>query len=645
MIRIALPSLVSLFLLVRPALSSPLVFPGAVVTKNSAESAPEATSSRGAVLPTSLARGYRATPINAQSFLLDAVPHNTTGRLAAVSSAQLRSTPKPYRKFKDLCRTARVRRLLRKLRGATCEPNYAYHVVIDPNDTYYYAQFAHRLIESPRAWERTTGRSDLIVLVVDSGIDYNHPDLKGNIWRNPGEIAGNGIDDDRNGVIDDIHGYNAIWGNGDPLDDNGHGTHVAGIIGATGNNRVGVTGVAWNVKLVGLKFLGSTGVGSLANAIKAIDYGTRLRRAGHPVVVSNNSWGSTSNSLALREAIARGAEAGILFVAAAGNNGQDTARSPFYPAAFDLPNMISVASVTQSGALSSFSNFGVSTVHLAAPGSSILSTYRNGGYAGMSGTSMAAPHVAGVAALVQSLCDRTVPFGALKDTVVNSTTVTPALYGKVMTGGLLNAGAALALGESVCESLPAPTPVPTSSPSQTPLPSPTVTPQVTPTKTPTPIATPTSTATPTPSPTRTPTHTPTPTATPTRTPTPTPTPTRTATPTPTATPYPTVAPITQANFLGVVRTPRAGVPGATISWYAARSNSLLVRQRTNYEGRILTTVSGDEFRAKVAPHIGTAVFAVLELPPGYTVTSVRSLPMVLGADNRVTFGVLPPPAP
>ena len=419
------------------------------------------------------------------------------------------SSPRPYSRKQNLCKRAKIRKMLAKIPGSRCEPNYAYFQSTTPNDYYFSNQYGANLTALTSAWEKTTGRNDLVVLLVDTGIAYNHPDLRENIWNNPREIPGNGLDDDKNGVVDDVYGYNAITGSGNPLDDNGHGTHVAGIIAAKGNNQIGIAGVAWNVKIATAKFLSSSGSGSLANAVKAIDYGTKLRLAGNNVVVSNNSWGSSSGSIALADAIKRASNAGILFVTAAGNMAQNIDKYPVYPAAYPFPNVISVASATRSAELSYFSNYGVLNAHIAAPGSAIISTLKSNSYGNMSGTSMSAPYVSGAAVLIQSMCQTTIPMTQIKDIILNTGSYSPNLAGMVATSSIVNMDNAVMRAASICGDL----------------------------VTPTPEATPGSTATPTATPTVTPTrtHTPTRTATPTATATPTRTPTRTATPTATAT--------------------------------------------------------------------------------------------------------------
>lgn len=420
----------------------------------------------------------------------------------------------PYTRKSNLCKSAKIRKILQGVgRSVKCQPNWQVAATTTPNDVYYPSQFALPLISASEAWETTTGSDQLLVAVIDTGIDYTHPDLSAKMWRNPGEIPGNGVDDDKNGYVDDVHGINAITNTGNPMDDNSHGTHVAGIIGASTNNNRGISGVAWNVRLVGAKFLSATGSGSLANAIKALSYVNALKKAGHNVVVTNNSWGGTVYSQALRDVIDESRRLGIVFVAAAGNNSSNNDAYPFYPASYAVNNVISVASITSTKAFSSFSNYGKNSVHIAAPGSGILSTVRLNSYSYKSGTSMAAPHVAGVALLTQAACSGSLSAEAIKDIVTKNGVVADHLKSLTSSGSVVNADLSVLAAQNLCNATP--TPVNTLAPTQTA--TPTTTPGLT---TPTPENTPTATTTPTPTQTPTPTitNTPTPTRTPTATP-------------------------------------------------------------------------------------------------------------------------------
>ncbi|HBB75238.1 MAG TPA: hypothetical protein DC048_12420, partial [Planctomycetaceae bacterium] len=256
-------------------------------------------------------------------------------------------------------------------------------------------------IGAPAAWDVTTGSRDVVVAVIDTGVDVRHPDLAANIWRNPGEIPGDGVDNDANGFVDDVHGWNFVRDTPNPRDDNGHGTHVAGTIGAVGDNGIGGTGVAWQVSIMPLKFLDRRGSGATSDAVAAINYATRMRRDfGIDVVATNNSWGGSGPSASLRVAIAAGGAAGILFVAAAGNDGEDNDRMPTYPASDRDDSVIAVAATDRIDRPATFSNTGATSVDLAAPGVRIRSTAPDGRSATFSGTSMAVPHVTGTIALV-----------------------------------------------------------------------------------------------------------------------------------------------------------------------------------------------------------------------------------------------------
>jgi len=295
-------------------------------------------------------------------------------------------------------------------------------------------------IDAPEAWQVSTGSRDIIVGVVDTGIDYNHPDLAANMWVNPGEIAGNGIDDDGNGFVDDVHGYDFANNDGDPFDDEGHGTHVAGTIGGVGNNGLGVAGVSWEVSLMGLKFLDANGSGSTSDAVQAINYATMMRNQyAQNVRITNNSWGGGGSSNAMRQAIEAGSEADILFVAAAGNDGMDNDSNPQYPASYANDAVISVAATNRNDSLAGFSNYGATSVDLAAPGVGIVSTVPDGGYSSFSGTSMATPHVAGAAALALAV-DPTLTVSQLRTGLLGTVDAVEGLSGKTVTGGRLNVG-------------------------------------------------------------------------------------------------------------------------------------------------------------------------------------------------------------
>jgi subtilisin family serine protease len=334
------------------------------------------------------------------------------------------------------------------------EPNYVLKQFRVPNDAAFSRLWglqntgqlggtAGADVNAPAAWDLSTG-GDMTVGVVDTGIDYTHPDLTRNMWRNPGELP-NGVDDDHNGFVDDIYGVDFANDDEDPIDDSSHGTHVAGIIGAEGNNGIGGVGVNWSVHLMALKFLDKNGNGNTANAAEAIDYAVK---AGARVI--NASWGGPAFSYALFKAIRNAGNQGVLVVAAAGNEGSNSDSEPEYPASYDLPNVISVAATDAGDGLVDFSNYGARTVDLAAPGDDIYSTvpkFANGsGYAYFSGTSMAAPFVSGAAALYLSRTPAAT-VTQLRDALLQSVDPLPALAGKTVTGGRLNIGRAVGAGK------------------------------------------------------------------------------------------------------------------------------------------------------------------------------------------------------
>ena len=291
-------------------------------------------------------------------------------------------------------------------------------------------------IRATDAWSIRTGDANFVVAIIDSGTQRTHQDLAANIWTNPGEIAGNGIDDDANGYIDDVQGYDFFSRDNDPSDP-GHGTHTAGTVGAVGNNGIGVTGVAWNCKLMALRFIGPTG-GFTSDAILAIQYA-----AAKQCKVSNNSWGGGGFSQAMFDAIGATRSVGHVFVASAGNNGANSDTAPSYPAAYSLDNIISVAATDNNDARASFSNFGAVSVDIGAPGVNIASCYGSDtGYAYLNGTSMAGPHVAGVAALVY-MQNPSFTYAQVKNQILATARPVPGLAGLCVTGGVLNALAAL----------------------------------------------------------------------------------------------------------------------------------------------------------------------------------------------------------
>lgn len=295
-------------------------------------------------------------------------------------------------------------------------------------------------IDLPEAWRFQTGSPNVTVAVIDTGIDYRHPDLAANIWRNTREIPGNGVDDDRNGFVDDVNGFDFANRDNNPWDDNGHGTHVAGTIGAVGNNNVGVAGINRNVKLMPLKSFGSNGSASLLNIVSAVNYATTM---GAKII--NASFGGGGYSQAMFDAVQRANRSGVLFVAAAGNNGRNTDFQPQFPAAYNLPNVISVAATDRFDQRANFSNYGRNTVDLGAPGVDVVSTLPNNRYGSLDGTSMAAPHVAGVAALLYAQ-NQTRSATEVRDLIFQSGDRTAAMQNITSTGTRLNANNAVIRG-------------------------------------------------------------------------------------------------------------------------------------------------------------------------------------------------------
>jgi len=331
---------------------------------------------------------------------------------------------------------------------AYAEPNYmvvAENVLpedVTPNDTYYLSGdlWAVDFIRLPEAWSLTTGAASVLVAVIDSGIDLAHLDLAANIWANPGEVA-NGLDDDGNGYVDDLHGWDFRDGDANPTDDNGHGSMVAGLIGAVGNNARGVTGVSWTVRIMPLRVLGGAECsGSVGDAVAAIGYAVD---AGARVI--NLSWGLDAYSQALYDAIDEARQHGVLVVASAGNSGLNTDSSPHYPSGYDLSNIISVAATNRdSRQLRADSNWGPQTVDVAAPGTLLLSTNFDHAYAYGSGTSFAAAMVSGLAALTLSVpAYANIDLNELRSRIIDSVDTAAELSGLVASGGMVDAYGAL----------------------------------------------------------------------------------------------------------------------------------------------------------------------------------------------------------
>jgi subtilisin family serine protease len=345
------------------------------------------------------------------------------------------------------------------------EPDYELRAMVEPNDFRFWDASQWNLkntgiyggtpgadIDAALAWDTRTSAAGVIVAVVDTGVRLTHEDLRQNIWANPGENgpgpngqdkATNGLDDDGNGYVDDAHGINALNHSGNVNDDYGHGTHVSAIIGASANNGVGIAGIAWDVEIMPLKFLNGQGHGTISGAIECLDY---ARAKGAKIV--NASWGSYDfTSQALRDAITALRNAGILFVAACGNSAGNNDANPLLPASYEFDNIIAVAASNRTDAAAGYSNWGATTVDLAAPGSPVFSAWNrsDSDYVYMEGTSMAAPHVAAAAALVWA-ANPTFTYQQVRAKILAETDALPAFAGRNVTGGRLNLAKALAGG-------------------------------------------------------------------------------------------------------------------------------------------------------------------------------------------------------
>ena len=380
--------------------------------------------------------GFRdGTSLDRAAGLVRAASGRTTRRLDRIRATVVRP--------RDGVATRELRSPLRRLRAVRyVEPDFFLPKTRTPDDPFYFRQYALQAggsgVSAPAAWDSHTGCSKVATL--DSGAQNSHPDLKGNIWHNPGEIKGNGKDDDRNGWVDDYYGVDIPKGSGSGGDDDGHGTHVAGIIAGHGNNADGVTGACWSASVMPVRFMDSHGRGSTSDAVTGLDYAIHM---GAKVV--NCSFGSTSRSSALEDAVKSAKSKRVLLVVAAGNDGDSIESEPVYPASFTEGNILTVAATDASGALASFSNFGSKSVNLAAPGDSIYSTYPTSTYRYLSGTSMAAPLVAAAAAMLREQ-DADLSYSDIRSALKASVDEDAALSGKTVPrrrrgpGGLAGPG-------------------------------------------------------------------------------------------------------------------------------------------------------------------------------------------------------------
>ncbi len=343
--------------------------------------------------------------------------------------------------YEPLCAALKARGIAR-----ACSANFVVRASASPDDPLYPELWGMAMMKMPEVWDSSLGSSSVIAAVVDTGVDYSHPDLAANMWLNSEEIPGNDVDDDKNGYVDDVHGIDLLHHDGEPLDDNGHGTHVAGTIGAVGNNAFGVVGVNWHVKLMALKFLDAEGGGSLYDAVEAISYA-----ADHGARIINASWGGYGYSEPLAAIIKEVGNEGVVVVAAAGNESNDNDFQPSYPASFTSSNIISVSAVNSAGHLAqNFSNYGATSVDISAPGVEILSTFPGGGFAVLTGTSMATPHVAGLAAMLLSV-QPNLSASQIRHIIMETGVPEATLSGKSVSGAVVNAIAALNLAR---ETLP-----------------------------------------------------------------------------------------------------------------------------------------------------------------------------------------------
>jgi thermitase len=356
-----------------------------------------------------------------------------TRRLDAVDAAAVR--PRRGRTTADLRAALRRGRAIRYV-----EPDFVLRASRSPDDPLYFREYALApgavgAIAAPQAWDARTSCSKVATL--DSGVQYSHPDLAGNIWHNPHEIKDNGKDDDHNGYVDDYYGVDVRKGSGSGGDDDGHGTHVAGIIGGHGNNGTGVSGTCWSGSIMSVRFMDAKGKGSTSDAVAGLQYAVHQ---GAKIV--NCSFGASSKSSALEDAIQYAKENGVLLVVAAGNDGDSLESHPEYPASYTDGNIVTVAATTATDTLADFSDYGAKSVDLAAPGEGIYSTYPTSSYRYLDGTSMAAPFVTAAAAMLRAK-DPSLTYARLRSALLASVDVVPSLQGRTVTGGRLNIERAL----------------------------------------------------------------------------------------------------------------------------------------------------------------------------------------------------------
>jgi len=434
----------------------------------STKALPQDPAERERPTKTVMINGYEAMENEAIVSFLDDTPEDLLQTLVANAislsdASEGRSIgPAGLKMLHIRSKSMNTRALLNMLSRAAgvkrAEPNYIYHSTLTPNDTRFGEMWglnntgqvvggqtgiAGADISAVQAWDVSTGSNSVVVGVIDTGVDYNHPDLAANIWSAPSSftvtVGGQTIT-----CPAGSHGFNAVANTCNPLDDNNHGTHTSGTIGARGNNGSGVVGVNWTTSVMGLKFLSASGSGNTADAIECIQFAIQAKQifgSGANLRILSNSWGGGGFSQALLDAINAADTNGMLFVCAAGNANSNNDTTAFFPANYNAPNVLSVAATDNRDNKSSFSNFGATTVDLGAPGTNILSTVPNGGFAVFSGTSMATPHVSGAAALVLSRCSLST--ANLKANLMNNVDPVSSLSGRTVTGGRLNVDKAI----------------------------------------------------------------------------------------------------------------------------------------------------------------------------------------------------------
>ena len=388
----------------------------------------------GTAVPGQLLVGFKkGVAVSAQKQLVQRAGGTLRGRLRHIRGAVVGTR-------RNLALRVLQRRLRARPEVAYAEPDFYLSASRVPDDPMFANQYSLGTsplasVDAQPAWDARTSCSKVAVL--DSGIQYNHPDLAANVWHNPNEIKGNSKDDDKNGWVDDYYGVNLVNGRGSGVDDDGHGSHVSGIIAGHGNNGAGIAGLCWSSKLMAVKFMDSNGRGSTSDAIDGIDYAIH---EGARII--NASFGSSQKSSALQDEVDYAKSKNTLLVVAAGNNGQNIDSTPTYPAAFSEGNILTVAATTSTGALASFSNYGKKSVDLGAPGDNILSTYLNSGYKTLSGTSMAAPLVTAAAAMLSAQKSGQT-YADLKNALRDHARADGALAGKTVSGGILDLASAL----------------------------------------------------------------------------------------------------------------------------------------------------------------------------------------------------------